>query len=190
MKLKISFFILAVASLLGGTACHDSASYADLLRDEKKATNAYLANHKVINEIPADTVFQTGADAPYYRIDPDGNVYMQVLVADSKENRPTDGQRVYFRFMRENLNTWYAGDTVIAEGNTDDILESTPTYFLYNNYTLSSSSQYGYGLQMPLKFVGVNSKVNLIIKSQYGLTDEISNVVPYRYTVNYYKSQI
>ena len=33
-------------------------------------------------------------------------------------------------------------------------------------------------------------EVNLVIKSQYGIASEISNVVPYLYNVRYFKSQI
>lgn len=88
MKFKISLMILGLASLFVTTSCSNSESYADQLRDERKAANAYLAQYRVVNEIPADTIFEVGENAPYYKLDPDGNVYMQVLVADSKENRP------------------------------------------------------------------------------------------------------
>ncbi len=189
MKFKISLMILGLASLFVTTSCSNSESYADQLRDERKAANAYLAQYRVVNEIPADTIFEVGENAPYYKLDPDGNVYMQVLVADSKENRPKTDQRVYFRYMSLDLKSWYAGNNPSLGGNAEDML-ADPTFFLYNNYTLSSSSQYGYGIQLPLKFVGVNSKVNVIIKSQYGFTNYISYVIPYRFTVSYYPSKI
>jgi len=91
--------------------------------------------------------------------------------------------------MSLDLKSWYAGNNPSLGGNAEDML-ADPTFFLYNNYTLSSSSQYGYGIQLPLKFVGVNSKVNVIIKSQYGFTNYISYVIPYRFTVSYYPSKI
>lgn len=176
-------------ALMSFNSCDDDKSYADLLRDERRAVNAFLAEQQVINEIPEDTIFITGEDAPFYKLDPDGNVYMQVLIADSKENRPTDGQPVYFRFMRMDLNTLYTEGEEYWVGNAENMM-ADPTYFLYNNYTLTSSAYYGYGLQLPMQYVGVNSKVNLVIKSQYGFTDEISYVVPYLYTVTYYPSMI
>lgn len=176
-------------ALLSFTSCDEDKTYAELLRDERRAVNAYLSNNLVVNEIPEDTIFQTGEDAPFYRIDPDGNVYMQVITADSKENRPTDGQPVYFRFMRMDLNSWYTEDEEYWIGNAENMM-ADPTYFLYNNYALSSSAYYGYGLQLPMKFVGVNSTVNLVIKSQYGFTDEISYVTPYLYKITYYPSMI
>ncbi len=91
--------------------------------------------------------------------------------------------------MRMDLNTWYTTGEERWIGNSENMM-SDPTYFLYNNYTLASSAYYGYGLQLPMKFVGINSKVNLVIKSQYGFTDEISYVTPYVYSITYYPSMI
>ena len=80
------------------TSCSDSESYADLLNKERYATNAYLANCRVVNEIPSDTVFETGPNAPYYRIDDEGNVYMQVIKAsDRKTDKANPSERIYFR---------------------------------------------------------------------------------------------
>ncbi len=189
MKFRLLSILLGCLAIMPFTSCDDDKSYADLLRDERRAVNAFLAEHQVINEVPEDTVFITGEDAPFYRIDPDGNVYMQVVVADSKENRPSDNEPVYFRFMRMDLNTWYTTGEERWIGNSENMM-SDPTYFLYNNYTLASSAYYGYGLQLPMKFVGINSKVNLVIKSQYGFTDEISYVTPYVYSITYYPSMI
>ncbi len=194
MKFRLSTILIGVMAMLSLFSCDDGKTYAELLKDERKATNAFLAEKKVINEIPEDTIFLTGEDAPFYKIDPDGNVYMQVLEADSKENRPVDDQPVYFRFMRLDLLTWYTtggvnGGTEFWEGNAENMM-ADPTFFLYNNYTLTSSAYYGYGLQLPLAYVGVNSKVNVLVKSQYGFSDEISYVVPYLYTVTYYPSMI
>ena len=189
MKLKLFAILLGGIAMLSFTSCEDSQSYAELLRDERRAANAYLANYEIIDEIPADTLFEIGENAPFYKIDPDGNVYMQVLIADSKENRPVTNEPVYFRFMRLDLLYLYTSGEYFWEGNAENML-ADPTYFLYNNYTLDSSSYYGYGLQMPMQFLGVNSKVNLLIKSQYGFSDEISDVIPYLYTVTYYPSMI
>lgn len=189
MKFKLFAILLGGMAMMSLVSCNDDASYADLLRDERRACNSYLSNYRIINEIPEDSIFEQGENAPYYRIDADGNVYMQVIYADSKENRPENNEPVYFRFMRLDLNTLYTEGEEYWTGNAENML-ADPTYFLYNNYTLDSSSYYGYGLQLPLQFMGVNSRVNLVIKSQYGLTDEISYVVPYMYQVTYYPSMI
>ena len=91
-------------------SCKDSKSYSELLDDEEKSINSFLAHQKVLKQIPADTVFQTGADAPYYQIDDNGNVYMQVLKAgDRTNNRAQEGETIYFRFGRISINRWSAG---------------------------------------------------------------------------------
>ena len=100
MKLKLFAILLGGMAILSFTSCEDSRSYADLLMDERRAANEFLSKYEIIDEIPADTLFETGENAPFYKLDPDGNVYMQVLIADSKENRPVTNEPVYFRFMR------------------------------------------------------------------------------------------
>lgn len=193
MKLKLFSVLLSGIALISMISCDDDKSYADLLRDERRSVNDFLSNYRVVNEIPSDTVFVTvseaGEYAPYYRIDPDGNVYMQVIKADSKENRPKPEQPVYFRFMRLDLNSLYTDGVEYWTGNAENML-ADPTFFLYDNYTLNSSAQYGYGLQLPLKYVGINSELKLVIKSQFGFTDEISYVVPFLYNITYYPSMI
>ncbi|MDE5719485.1 MAG: DUF4827 domain-containing protein, partial [Paramuribaculum sp.] len=61
------------------TACDDDKSYAELLEEENKAVNLYLSDQKIETPLPEDTNFITGEDAPYYRLDNDGNVFMQVV---------------------------------------------------------------------------------------------------------------
>lgn len=182
-------------TLLGATlsmmSCSDSESYSDRLNVERNATNAYLKTQRVVNDIPADTIFETGEDAPYYRIDPDGNVYMQVINAGDRVNdRAKTSQTVYFRYTRFNLEEWYSTKVLGATDGNETDMSSTPTYFLYKDFTQASSSQWGYGLQLPLNYLGVECEVNLIVKSQFGVTGEISYVQPFLYHVRYFHSQI
>ena len=91
------------------TACNNDQSYADRLNDERNAVNAYLADHRVEMKIPEDSVFEVGENAPFYRIDADGNVFMQVLNAGNRvTDRAKKGEPIYFRYSRYNLATWYA----------------------------------------------------------------------------------
>ena len=189
IKTIFVFAILAVAMMMA-TSCSDKKSYADFLNRERYATNAYLANCRVVNEIPSDTVFETGEDAPFYRIDKEGNVYMQVIrCTDRKTDKAKPSEKIYFRYMRYNLNYWYKYGEMVGQGNENDMSFSS-TYFNYGNYSLQISAQWGYGIQLPLTFLGVDSEVNLVIKSQYGLASEISSVIPYLYHVRYFRSQI
>lgn len=189
-KTRNLLFLVAMVAALAMTSCKDNESYADLLNKERYATNAYLANCRVVNEIPKDTVFEVGEDAPFYRLGNEGNVYMQVIKAgDRKNDKAKTGEKIYFRYMRYNLYYWYAYNEMIGSGNEAE-MNASPTYFQFGDYTLNISAQWGYGIQMPLNYLGVDSEVNLIIKSQYGWATEISNVQPYLYHVRYFRTQI
>lgn len=170
------------------SSCNDGKSYAELLTDESKAVNTFLANQNVVLDIPEDNAFEVGPDAPFYRMDEEGNVYMQVLSLGNPEMMAEDDDLIYFRFTRSSLYSYDAADGTFTDGwgNSEDLSVGSAS-FRYNNYSLSSSSQWGAGIQVPLGYLGMYCRVNLIIKSQYGLSTEIANVVPfYYYDVRYF----
>ena len=181
---KFLTFAISAAFLLAFSSCKDSKSYAELLNEETKAVNAFLADQNVILDIPADSIFLYGRFAPFYRIDPDGNVFMQVIEPGDKEKVKNDAM-VFFRFTRYNLNEYaLTGSLGSGYGNSEDVSMGSAS-FRFNNYTLTTSSQWGSGIQMPLNFLGFNSHVRLVIKSQFGLTSEISQVIPFLYDIRY-----
>jgi len=194
-KLLTKFFASAgiLAAAIATTSCDDNRSYAELLTDENMAVNHYLSDQRVEGEIPADSVFETGPDAPYYQLDTDGNVYMQVLDKGDMNLRPQTDDRVYFRFIRYNLSRYETGVEMEGAGNAEDVAGGNglgALFFLFNNYTLTSSSQYGSGIQEPMKFLGANAHVNLVVKSQFGWTNETANVIPFLYDIRYYSSPL
>ena len=191
MKKISHLFLLATVGCAALTSCSEGESYSDRLNAERNACNTYLAGQKVINKIPADTNFITGKDAPFYRIEENGQVYMQVVKAgDRKNDSAKQGETIYFRFTRSNLELWYStGVLELSQSNEMDLSQEA-TYFNYKDFTLPVSSQWGYGIQLPLNYLGVECEVNLIIKSQYGFTGDMSYVVPYLYHVRYFHSQI
>ena len=187
--IKVLFMgLFALATL---ASCNDDQSYADRLNDERNAVNAYLANHRVVMSVPEDSVFEVGPDAPFYRLDEDGNIFMQVLNAGDRVNdRAKKSESIYFRYSRYNLAIWYANGTWSVYSGNENTMDAQSCSFNYSDYTLPSSSQWGYGLQYPLLFLGVECEVNLVIKSQFGFTNEISYVTPFFYHVRYFHSQI
>ncbi len=184
-----SVFTILVSSFFLLCSCDDTESYADLLKDENKAVNNYLSDQEVISEIPSDSIFEYGVDAPYYKMDDDGNIYMQVIKPGSKDNMAKNDQLIYFRFTRYDLFSYSNGVLPEGWGNANDF-DYKNTEFRFGNYSLPSSSQWGTAIQLPLYYLGIDCEVNLVIKSQYGYTDEISNVIPFLYNVRYFKSQI
>ncbi len=161
---------MSIGVMWGLSSCDDSKSYAELLTDEAHAINSFLANQNVILDLPKDDDFVTGPDAPYYRL---------------------DDELIYFRFTRYNLYNYDAAKNELLDGwgNSDDLSMGSSS-FRFGNYTLSSSSQWGSGIQMPLNYVGMESEVNIVIRSQYGLSSEISQVMPYVYNMRYFKQGV
>lgn len=183
---------VAVGVVMGVTtfSCKDSKSYAELLTTENQAVNLYLVDQRVTNTIPNDTTFEfeTGPDAPYYRLDEDGNMYMQVLNPGTPGNYVKDDEVIYFRFMRYNLNYYSNGELPAGDGNDEDMTYSN-SWFRFKNFSIQASYQWGSGVQQPLYYLPIDAEVNIIIKSQYGLVNEMSQVVPYLYHIRYYRQK-
>lgn len=183
----IFFFTLSLC-LPFLNSCEKGESYADLLKKEEKAVNWYLSGESVDITIPADSIFIEGEDAPFYKMDEDGNVYMRVIDSGNLDDRPQPGDRVYFRYSRMNLRNFYEADIEQWIGNSSDLSSSTAsTSFIFGNYTLQSSYQYGTGIQLPLNYLGYNSRVRLVLKAQSGFYSEQSQCLPYVFDVRYFK---
>lgn len=189
---QVLFVLFAGVALL--SSCKDSKSYADLLKEEDKAVKAFLADKIVINEIPADSVFISLQDVPnndtlavpYYKLDTDGNVYMQVLEPGDMNDRFEKGNDVNLRFLRYDLKALVAGSNPDPVGNTNP---SDYITIRFGETTLSSTTQYGTGIQYPMYFLGNECRVNLLIRAKAGFTAETSTVMPYLYYIQYNKSK-
>lgn len=176
--------------LLSLASCENTKSYSELLKEETEAVNWYLAQNKVVTSVPEDSVFILGDDAPFYRMNADGTVYMRVINPGDKEKRPKKGDTVFFRFMRKNINYLYQGMTVAGEGNAENMNSSlNGTSLVYGNTTLTSTTQYGEGLQVPLGYLGYDCEVDLIVKSTMGFTSDISNCIPFVYNIRYFRAE-
>lgn len=190
--LKILKGALIALGIFVLSACSKTQSYSELLRDEEHAVNWYLANYNVALEMPEDpealiTVDNYGEDAPFYKLDPEGYVYMQVVRADYND-MVSEGDLVYFRFLRESILDMYNDIETTPMGNLEYLPNGT-TSFIYKNTYLSSTTTWGTGIQMPLRYLGYNSEVNLVLKSYYGFTDEQSYCIPYIMNIRYFKPE-
>lgn len=171
------------------TSCEKGKSYSELLKEEEHAVNWYLAQNDVVMHAPEDSVFITGEKAPFYRMDMDGNVYMRVVTEGNRDNRPKEGDRVYFSFVRKDIKAMYAGDEVQWIGNSENLGSAGGTSFVFGNTYLPSSTQYGTGIQLPMKWIGLYSEVEIVIKSIEGFTTDMSTCVPYVYKVRYFPAE-
>lgn len=189
MRIKTIFqFVLTGIMSVCLLSCSDSDSYSNLLKKEEKATNWYLSNQKVMLDLPSGDNIITGKDAPFYKLDDDGYVYMQVVDKGDMNSRPEKGDLVYFRYNRLNLRTLYEADSEVAEGNDND-MQLAAASFVYDDYTLSSTVKYGKGIQMALSYLRYNSEVNLVLRSYYGFTSDQSQCIPYLINIRYFKTE-
>lgn len=185
MRLFRTIAALAACVLIFAS-CDDNQSYAELLSKEDQAVNNFLADQIVLLDIPADTVFEVGPNAPYYRIDEDGALYMQVLNAGTEGYRVKNDEQIYFRYTRYPLESYKDGKLPQGTGNN---LSLQPMYFRYNNFQLSSSYTYGTGIQAPLALLPIDCEVNLVVKSTVGWQDDQTNVIPYLYRLTYQRRE-
>ena len=186
LSVALGFFIIMLAG------CSKTQSYSELLRDEEQAVNWYLSKYNVELQLPEDpkdfiTCNEMGEDAPFYKLDSDGYVYMQVVSADLND-MVESGDLVYFRFERESILDKYNGIETTPSGNGDYLPNGT-TSFVYKNTVLSSTTTWGTGIQQPLKYLGYNSEVNLVLKSYYGFTEEQTYCIPYIINLRYFKPE-
>lgn len=195
--IKPLFLMLLLAVCAGLGSCNKTQSYSELLREEEKAVNWYLAQNKVELQIPSDSIsFLVGKDAPFYKLDEDGNVYMQVINRGdlNADGRPSEkiekGDQVYFRYTRQNIRSMYEYGIDSEYGNSNNLLSGDgSSYFLYKNTNLNVSTQWGTGIQMPMRFFGYNSEVNLVIKSYCGFASDQTYCYPYVINVRYFKPE-
>ena len=191
-KFSIKFIMLSLCITALITGCSKTQSYSELLRQEEKAVNWYLAGYNVALELPEDpkdliTYAEMGEEAPFYKLDPEGYVYMQVVRADT-DDMVDEGDLVYFRFLKESILDMYNGVESAPIGNSEYLPNGT-TSFVYKNTYLSSKTTWGTGIQMPLKYIGYNSEVNLVLKSYYGFTEEQTYCIPYIMNIRYFKPE-
>ncbi|MBE6299142.1 MAG: DUF4827 domain-containing protein [Bacteroidales bacterium] len=204
MKTKIfNRVIILLISLItiSLTACDKTVTYADLLDQERKSISKFLKYGGIYTEeLPADTskIKVSGTrnaistKVPFYELEND--VYMQVI--DKGNGRIiNEGERVYFRFLRVNLNTWATApyDIKMFDLNNGgvgnfyypDINEYCFDYVKDYNVPMSQYYDFGLGIEYPLAHLYDRAKVYLILPSKVGFSESVSSVVPYLYYIEY-----
>lgn len=176
--------------LISLSSCSSGESYSDLLNDENQDVNRFLADQLVAGQWPGDN-YEYGENAPYYQIDDDGALFMKVLDPGNPDDMAQYNDQIYFRFDRAALREYTSWDALVWSGNATTLPMGSAS-FRFDNYTLSSTSQYGEGLQAPLKYLGVGCQVYLVVKSTVGIqaNNENASVIPYLYRISYHRSPL
>lgn len=175
------------------TSCEDGKSYSDMLDDERDAVNWYLAHQEVVASIPEDGNFITGPDAPFYRMTAEGSVYMRVINSGDpgEANKPEKGQTIYFRCISFDMLSMYDEKSLnpSGTGNANQPIAGT-TSFVFGNTVLTTTTQWGTGIQVPMKYLNYNCEVDLIVKSVDGPSEYIANCIPILYkNLKYFKAE-
>ncbi len=181
--------LLVAMFAIGALSCSKDKSYSELLRSEEKAVNWYMSNQKIVSSVPKDSVFETGPDAPFYRMDQDGYIYMQVVNPGTKDKKAKKDQLIYFRYMRTNIIDMYEGRNPSPSGNADNLNGNNSTSFRFDNLDIQSSASHGSGVQLPLRYLGIDCEVNIVIRSYYGFISETGACQPYIYNIKYFSAQ-
>lgn len=163
-------------------------TYEDLQKTEQRAIKSYLKKFDVYDELPSLNEIQVGSVAPFYKLDSDGYVYMQVVKMGSAP-AATQGETIYFRFLRYNLLSYFENGVLPnGEGNMNSIDQSVTSFVVGSNQ--ASTTQWGPAIQMPMLLgLPIDSEVNLVVSSQAGFTSEVANVIPYLYNIRYYQAK-
>lgn len=169
------------------TITQNPCTLEDLKNTEQRAMKKYLSKFDVIDELPSINNIQVGSVAPFYKLNPEGTVYMQV-VKMGNASAAINGEKIYFRFLRYNLLSYLENGVLPqGQGNANDPTESTK--FFEVGSEKPSTTQWGTAIQLPIILgLPIDSEVNLVVASEAGPTSEISGVIPFLYNIRYYKS--
>lgn len=122
---KVGFTVFKGNQSQSGTITQNPCTLEDLKKTEQRAKKKYLSKFDVINELPTINNIQVGSVAPFYKLNPEGTVYMQV-VKMGNASAATNCEKIYFRFIRYNLLSYLENGVLSqGQGNANDPTESS-----------------------------------------------------------------
>ncbi|MCM1140129.1 MAG: DUF4827 family protein [Muribaculum sp.] len=169
------------------TVVQNALTLEDLQITERRAIKSYLKKFDVYDELPPLNEIQVGSVAPFYKLDTDGNVYMQVVKMGSAP-AATQGERIYFRFLRYNLLDYYKNGVLPnGVGNGNDLQQGATSFVVGSD--AAATTKWGTAIPLPIELgLPADSEVNLVVASEAGPTAEIASVIPFLYNIHYYKA--
>lgn len=161
MKLFNSIVLTLIGLLVITSSCNNSKTYADYLKEEKKAIDQFIAknNIQILKEFPKDSVFKSNE----FYIDPVSGVYFNIIELGDTA-RPQWREKVYVRF--KGLH-YFKGDDTTRYSNLQSTFPEEIEYVGPVNST-TKSSYANAGWAVPLSYVGHTGKVKMIVPFDYG----------------------
>lgn len=156
--------------LLMGNACNKTKTYAELVKEERKAIKKYIANNdiEVLETFPADSVF----GPKQYYLDEQG-LYIHIEDWGGKR-KVREGEDVLVWFSKYGP----LPDEEESSSNTSNVKPDEFTY--QENYTAAR-----YAWTRPLHYVGTGGKVKVIAPHMTGNNNDQTNVEAYAYDLEY-----
>lgn len=177
MKLFNSIVLILVSLFILTTSCNNRKTYADRLKDERKAIDLFIAknNIEVLREFPANGEFD---DNDFYR-DPNSGVYFNIIDYGDSAIKPQWREKIYIRF--KGLHYFATGDTILYSNYQSTLPEELKYYGPVNSTTLSAYSNSTAGWAVPLSYVGHRGKVKLIVPFEMGSSYDKDQFTPTYY---------
>jgi hypothetical protein len=171
MKKILGSICLVVGFCIVFGACSKSDTYADKVKKERKAIKRFIneQNIVVLKSYPANGEFKENE----YFLDSESGVYIHVIDSGNGNRAIADNRaEVSVRFW-DAMALPEKKDTV-----TNDVGGVQPITFLYGRsgtYTSQNTNSFSYaylspGITIPLKYVGENAEVKLIVPFASGST--------------------
>lgn len=175
MKLFNSIVFTLIGLLILTTSCNNKKTYADYLKDERKAIDLFIAKNNlvILKDFPSNGKF----DANDFYKDPDTDVYFNIIEYGDTTVKPQWRERIYVRF--KGLSYIGTDDTIKYSNH----LSTFPEELEYLGPVSSSTkSYYGTpGWAVPLAYVGHKGKVKMIIPFEMGSSYDQSQFEPTYY---------
>ena len=181
MKLFNSIVLTLIGLLMLTTSCNNKKSYADYLKDEKRAIDLLIAknNFSILRDFPTNGTF---GEKEFYR-DPNTGVYFNIIEYGDTTIKPQWREKIYVRF--KGLNYFKDNDTTLYSNYHSTFPEALEYIGPVSSVTKSSYTNAGWAV--PLSYVGHKGRVKMIIPFEMGSTYDQSYYQPTYYDLVEYR---
>ena len=204
---NITLFVLLAAVSILFTACHDTESYADQKKKERKAIRQFIADQNITEISLSDfeaAGYKTDVDKNEYVLFPSTGVYMQIVREGCGEKlKNGETATILCRFTEMNLME----DSLFLSNNIHKYAQ-TPDRMTVRNVSGTFSASFISGLMLdmygstnvpsgwlvPLTYIKIGrptnaneeiAKVRLILPHTEGQSNASYNVYPCYYEITY-----